>query len=87
MFIFIFIIINTYIYIFNIYIFVCIRMYDIFKVCILFYFSRLFFFGVDEPLYHQVDNRFAKRGYLSQDEIDYWSLTLTIFHWGFAAWR
>lgn len=46
----------------------------------------LFFFGVSEPLWHQSGNYFTERGFHSQNEIDQWALTITMYHWGFAAW-
>eukprot|EP00979_Chaetoceros_neogracilis_P008315 scaffold1853_cov287-Chaetoceros_neogracile.AAC.17 len=42
----------------------------------------LIFFGVSEPLLHQSSNYFANAGYHNQDEVDQWSLMITISHWG-----
>lgn len=46
----------------------------------------LFFFGVSEPLAHQSGNYYTMTGYRSQNEIDQWALTITMYHWGFAGW-
>lgn len=47
----------------------------------------LFFYGVSEPLFHrEPDNYFSNAGYHSQNEIDQWSLVITMYHWGFAGW-
>lgn len=47
----------------------------------------LLFYGVSEPLFHQEpDNYYSNAGYHSQNEIDQWSLVITMYHWGFAAW-
>lgn len=47
----------------------------------------LFFYGVSEPLWHrEPDNYYSNAGYHSQNEIDQWSLVITMYHWGFAAW-
>lgn len=46
----------------------------------------MFFYGVSEPLFHLKDNRFAEAGYHSDDEKAQYAITLTLFHWGFAAW-
>jgi choline-glycine betaine transporter len=47
----------------------------------------LFFYGVSEPLWHrEPDNYFSNAGYHSQNEIDQYSLIITLYHWGFAGW-
>lgn len=47
----------------------------------------LFFYGVSEPLFHrEKDNYYSNAGYHSQNEIDQWSLVITMYHWGLAAW-
>jgi len=47
----------------------------------------LFFYGVSEPLWHtRPDNYYSNAGYHSQNEINQWSLVITMYHWGFAAW-
>lgn len=47
----------------------------------------LFFYGVSEPLWHsEPDNYYSNAGYHSQDEINQWSLVITLYHWGFAGW-
>jgi len=46
----------------------------------------LFFYGVSEPLFHLTGNRYANAGYHSEDEMAQWAMTLTLYHWGFAAW-
>jgi Cys-rich protein (TIGR01571 family) len=45
----------------------------------------LIFFGVSEPLLHQSSNYFSNAGYHNQDEVDQWSLLITINHWGVQA--
>lgn len=50
----------------------------------------LFFFGVSEPLSNQSEgsilgNRFTNKGYTTQNEIDQWAMTMSMYHWGFAA--
>ena len=50
----------------------------------------LFFFGVSEPLWNQSEgsilgNRFTNKGYTTQNEIDQWAMTMSMYHWGFAA--
>jgi len=46
----------------------------------------LFFYGVSEPLWHQSGNYFSNAGYHSQNEIDQYSLVISLYHWGFAGW-
>mmetsp|Transcript_5612 Transcript_5612/g.13001 ORF Transcript_5612/g.13001 Transcript_5612/m.13001 type:complete len:820 (+) Transcript_5612:244-2703(+) len=46
----------------------------------------LFFFGVSEPLFHLTGNRYDNPGYHSEDEMAAWSLTISLYHWGIAAW-
>jgi len=47
----------------------------------------LFFYGVSEPLWHrEPDNYYSNAGYHSQNEIDQYSLVITLYHWGFAGW-
>jgi choline-glycine betaine transporter len=47
----------------------------------------LFFFGVSEPLWHsEPDNYYSNAGYHSQNEINQYSLVITLYHWGFAGW-
>jgi choline-glycine betaine transporter len=47
----------------------------------------LFFYGVSEPLWHrEPDNYYSNAGYHSQNEIDQYSLIITLYHWGFAGW-
>jgi len=46
----------------------------------------LFFFGVSEPLSHLSGNRYDSPGYHGEDEMAQWSLIITLYHWGFAAW-
>lgn len=46
----------------------------------------LFFYGVSEPLWHRNDNYYSDAGYHSQNEIDQYSLVISLYHWGFAGW-
>ena len=58
----------------------------------------IFYFGVSEPLGHSqsmsynskvsysAGNWFVENGYMTQDEMDQFAMTQTIFHWGLAAW-
>jgi BCCT family betaine/carnitine transporter len=54
----------------------------------------LFFYGVSEPLWHSdsyhgtasYPNRFSGAGYHTMNEVDLYAMTVTIFHWGLAAW-
>jgi len=54
----------------------------------------LFFYGVSEPLWHSdsfhgtasYPNRFSGTGFQTMNEVDMYALTITFFHWGFAAW-
>jgi choline-glycine betaine transporter len=54
----------------------------------------LFFYGVSEPLLHadnyhatsQWANRYTAAGYHTMNEVDLYALTLTLYHWGVAAW-
>eukprot|EP00529_Nitzschia_sp_RCC80_P018270 CAMPEP_0113497580 /NCGR_PEP_ID=MMETSP0014_2-20120614/30706_1 /TAXON_ID=2857 /ORGANISM="Nitzschia sp." /LENGTH=830 /DNA_ID=CAMNT_0000391529 /DNA_START=106 /DNA_END=2598 /DNA_ORIENTATION=- /assembly_acc=CAM_ASM_000159 len=46
----------------------------------------LFFYGVSEPLWHQDSHWFANQAYRTQDEVDMFSLNLTVFHWGITGW-
>ena len=46
----------------------------------------LFFYGVSEPLWHRASHWYANAGYRSQDELDQFAITITLYHWGLAAW-
>jgi choline/glycine/proline betaine transport protein len=46
----------------------------------------LFAYCVPEPLWHHQSNFFVMEGYHTQDEIDQFSIGLTITHWGITGW-
>jgi len=47
----------------------------------------LFFYGVSEPLWHsEPGNYYSSAGYHNQNEINEFSLVITLYHWGFAGW-